>query len=285
MTVMETKGREVTTPNGTRITFQTAPKRQYWVNDVPCPSATEVLDILSKPLVKWGQNIGVAGTLSLIETGDIGRRNQDSKPIIWTQSDTGRYHEPATVENVSALLKTRFLDHEAELRAAQDRGNDVHRVFEQFLEDGTIPDPELYREEIRGYVVGLVKFLEDLKVDRRAKVYSEVKVGSSKHGYAGTFDALFKLLPCELNTTPKRKREEFTGRGLFDLKTSSGVWDSHYFQLGAYRDAAVESGYPQPDFAAVVRVTKDGLYEVKRSERTQQDFLAILNAWKVVKNK
>lgn len=277
-------GSQVTTPNGTRITFQSAPKRQYWVNDVPCPSVTEVNDVLGKPLVPWGQGIGVNGVLELVRLGLLGR--SEGIPVVVFGSDDGQGGMiPATKENVVALLREHNLDHEAELERAQNRGTAVHSAMEAYIKDGIMPDPSYYQEEHRGYVRGLVKFLADLKLDRRAKVYSEVRVGSAVHGYAGTFDLLGKLLPCELHTTPIRKKEEFSGKGLLDLKTSSSVWDTHKYQLSAYEEAAVESGYPAPDWSAVVRVTEDGLYEVKRNDKTIQDFLVVLATWRMVKGK
>lgn len=281
--LVKVSGNEATTPSGVKIKFQSAPKRQYWVNDAPVPSVTEVNDVLGKPLVAWGQGIGVEGVLELIRQGQIGKASITGEPTVALGETpfVGR----ATKESVVALLKEHQLDHKAELTRAQDRGTAVHLAMESYINTGVMPDPEFYQEEHRGYVRGLVKFLTDLKIDKRAKVYSEVRVGSPTHGYAGTFDLLCKLLPCELHTTPLRKKEEFKGRGLLDLKTSSSVWDSHFYQLSAYKPAAVECGYPEPEWEAVVRVTADGLYEVKRNTKTLQDFLVVLATWRMVKGK
>lgn len=287
--LVKVSGNEATTPSGVKIKFQSAPKRQYWVNDVAYPSVTEVNDVLGKPLVSWGQGIGVEGVLDLIAGGYIGRTLDDANPDLDYKAVLGNEEYQALVdatkENVVALLQQHQLDHKAELQRAQDRGTAVHLAMEAYVDTGLMPDPEFYQEEHRGYVRGLVKFLTDLKIDKRAKVYSEVRVGSAVHGYAGTFDLLCKLLPCELHTTPLRKKEEFKGRGLLDLKTSSAVWDTHKYQLAAYKTAAVECGYPEPEWEAVVRVTADGLYEVKRNDKTLEGFLSILNVWKEVKGK
>lgn len=274
-------GSETVTPNGTRIKFETHPRRQYWVNDVPCPSATEVLDVLGKPLVSWGQGIGVEGVLELIRRGLIGRtRNLSGDAHIPTIVETGHMAEK---ENVTALLKELELDHNAVLKAAQERGTSVHKALEAYVENDILPDASFYPPEHQGYVRGLAAFLTDVKIDRRAKVLSEVRVGSVTHGYAGTFDLLCKFKPCTLKTTPIKKEEEFSGRFLLDLKTSSSVWDTHFYQLEAYAHAAVECGYPEVDGKAVVRVTEDGLYEVKRSTKSLDDFLAILAVYKAVK--
>ena len=274
-------GEREITPNGTEIAFEQYPKRQYWVNDIPCPSVTEVNEVLGKPLVPWGQGIGVAGVLELMRSGLIGR--MDGIPVIANPENGAPV--AADKENITALLRDHALDHNAELERAQHRGNAVHSALEAYVRDEIMPDPDFYPEEHKGYIQGLVKFLTDLRIDKRAKVHSEVRVGSAVHGYAGTFDLLCKLLPCELHTTPQRKKEEFRGRCLLDLKTSSSVWDTHKYQLAAYKTAATECGYPEPEWEAVVRVTEDGLYEVKRNYKTLQDFLTVLAAWRMVKGK
>lgn len=284
MTVQEAvHGSETVTPNGTRIKFETHPRRQYWVNNNPCPSATEVLDVLGKPLVSWGQGIGVEGVLTLIRKGRIGRTksiiDDDHVPTLTQEG------QMATKENVTALLKELELDHNAVLKAAQDRGTAVHKALEAYVENDVLPDPSFYPEHHQGYIRGLTAFLTDVQIDRRAKVFSEVRVGSIAHGYAGTFDLLCKLKPCTLKTTPIKKEEEFTGRFLLDAKTSSSVWPTHHYQLRAYAAAAAECGYPAVDACAVVRFTEDGLYEVKRTPDSinLSHFLAIKAAYDAVK--
>lgn len=60
----------IITPSGTKLYYQTEPKRLYKVNGQIVPSVTEVLGVLDKPaLVWWGQGIGVTGVQKLLDDG------------------------------------------------------------------------------------------------------------------------------------------------------------------------------------------------------------------------
>jgi hypothetical protein len=57
------------TPSGLKVEYCPDP-RQYWVDGVPVPSVTTVLDILHKPaLPYWGNKIGAEGVLELVRRG------------------------------------------------------------------------------------------------------------------------------------------------------------------------------------------------------------------------
>jgi hypothetical protein len=87
---------------------------------------------------------------------------------------------------------------------------------------------------------------------------------------------------------PKRanKVEELPGgRYLLDLKTSSGVYQSHALQLAAYEGASVECGYEPTDYRAVIHVTKTGEYELVVTSATLEDFLAVRKTYEVLQRK
>jgi len=239
---------------------------------------TEVLGVLDKPALPWwGMKIGVQGVLELIREGEIGKLN--GNPVL---TNGGDYHV-ALPETVVALLTQHKLTVNHVRDKAGDRGTSVHNALEVFLETGKMPDPSMYHDEQAGYITGLVGFLDD--VGSLCDVEAEVMVGSKDHGFAGRFDLRCLIGETELCTNAKKETREFfpAGRVLFDLKTSSGVYESHHFQLSAYELASFECGYPETDYQAVVRVTLDGTYEVIRNRSTAEDFLAVKSVYDAMK--
>lgn len=272
-------GTEATTPNGTHIYYQAAPKRLYKVNDVQVPSVTEVLGVIDKsgPLIWWGQGVGVEAVIRLITAGRISKQNG----VVLV--DTGDGWHDATKDNVVPLLTEYKLSTNHQRDKAGDRGNSVHKALEAWVETGLLPDPAFYPEEEQGYVSGLHFFLSDLKVDKRTKILSEVMVGSAEHGFAGRYDLQVGLAECELFGKKAVKEVFQKGRWIWDLKTAKSIYDTHFIQLEAYEGASVECGYKETVGRAVVRVGADGTYEVQKSRATYQDFLDVKKAYDAVR--
>ncbi len=277
------------TPSGIEVYYSPEPRRHYKLRRstsdewVEVPSVTTVLDCLKKGgLDFWGMRNGIAGCIALAERGLLWGE-WGKTPLVHLD---GEWRE-ATVQRVEELMREHSLRVNDQLGKAADRGSNVHDALEQWARHGVVPDPDNYPETERGYVRGLVGFLADLReVEDLYQVEScEVAVGSLEHGYAGRFDLLVYLGGVTLNTTPSLKRELFEpGLYLLDLKTSSGVYASHHLQLVAYRQAAIECGYPAADDTAVLHVTSDGLYEVKKTPDTFrfEDFLHCKGVWEAL---
>lgn len=251
------------------------------------PSVTTVLGVLDKPLQWWGMEIGVAGVqelvrLEAIETerfpdGNGGKVGFGSRPV----SDG----EPLSKEAIVGLLTAHKLTVNHVRDKAADRGTAVHDAFETWCRTGFKPDPSLFLEADRGYINGLLKFLEDAKgVEPLA---CEVMVGSVEHGFAGRYDVRLKFWEdCEVvyHRTPKRGPKYATieagTTALGDLKTSKSVYLSHSKQLEAYELASVECGYEPTDARGILHVSAEGEYEFVRSVGVAHDFLTTLAEWK-----
>jgi hypothetical protein len=162
---------------------------------------------------------------------------------------------------------------------AADRGTSVHQGFEDWCRTGLKPNPLNFPETERGYVEGLVRFIEEVNPE---PVFTELMVGSARHGYAGRFDLLARTQAVEVQTGPRTKRQIPAGLGLIDLKTSKGIYMSHKLQLAAYAEAFVECGYGRTDYEAVLLVRSDGRYDFKVSEARPSQFLAVRNAYNAV---
>lgn len=286
---------QAVTPSGVEIYYQAGPKRLYRVRQpvglsegmweytdwVDVPSASTVLQVLEKGgLSWWGMKVGVEGLM------ELARRAGDTRLDI--DDNTGELIEinPAggrvlTVDDVIEKLKTSKLTvHHVKGKAA-DRGTNVHSALELYAEAGTLPNPENYPENEAGYVRGLVEFLKDTNPIVH---HSELMVASSA-GFAGRFDMVASLAgEGVVKTYPKRtdKREEVSGRWLLDLKTSKGVYPSYHLQLAGYEGAMEECGYGLVDQTGVVRVTDDGRYELVKGRATFEDFLAVLDVYRII---
>lgn len=272
--------RQSITPSGIGLKFSPEP-RQYWVNDIPVESVTKILDVLAKePLYNWYWRGGIEGVLRLIHMGDIGRLN--GEPVLVTDMDD---YVPATEPAVMSLLKTRSLTPKDVMEKKGDIGTTVHKAMEMWVDTGIVPDPDFYGEDERGYIVGLVAFLNDVKIDLSHHIESEVMVGSVKHKFAGTFDIRCQINECSLRRTPVRDNySDFSaGRWMFDLKTSRYIYDTHFIQLEAYEGASVECGYQPTVGRAVVHITPAGSYQVRVSKARYSDFTKIKGAYDAVK--
>lgn len=199
----------------------------------------------------------------------------------------------ATEESVMALITAEKLSVNHVRDMAGSRGTSVHDALEAWAEKGILPRVEVYHPDEQGYVQGLLNFLIDSGVE---PVAWEVMVGSMKHKYAGRFDLRGKI-PNGANVVvsaltqageprkrgPKRDRLK-GGEWLLDLKTSKGVYVSHFLQLEGYEGASVEDGYEPTVARGVVHVTRDGLYELVESPATFEDYLTVREAHRALTN-
>ncbi len=257
---------EVTTPSGLSIYYQAGPKRLYRLNGEEVPSVSQVLDILEKGgLSWWGMKVGIQGVFTLA--------NEHGREILVGD----------TVEDIVDLFKQHKLTVNDVKGKAADRGTNVHTALETWVSTGVTPDPRFFPQSERGYVQGLVAFINDAHPFARQ---SELMVASTD-GYAGRFD-LFAHLDGEVvtKTYPKRSpiRANVSGAWLLDLKTSKSVYSSYHLQLAAYDHAMSECGYGEADEMGVVRVTADGRYELVVGKAGYVDFLHILSAYRVLKS-
>jgi hypothetical protein len=239
------------------------------------PSVTTVLEVLDKPALPWwGMKIGAAGVIELIRRGVLDPYELITYP--------GEENELPDVEALVELLKQENLTTNDVRDAGGDRGQAVHDAFEKWAALGVVPEPDSYPEAERGYVQGLRDALDAIPLDP-STARPEVMVGSYEHGFAGRYDL---RVQCPREVTVKvNSRRSVTipaGTGLWDLKTSKGIYSTHELQLGAYELASVECGYPPTDYQAVLRVGADGSFEPRISRATGEDSLKVLAVHEVL---
>jgi hypothetical protein len=288
----QSEGTVEVTPSGIPVYYQSQPKRLYRIGDhealdglaleslltsaqnqAECwrevPSVTQVLDCLAKnALPWWGMKVGVEGTLELARA----RLNRELVPFIYESS----------IDDVIAELTEHKLTVNHVRDKAGARGQAVHDAFEAWARTGFKPDPSIYPDEERGYVEGLLAFLDD--VPSIEPIAVEVLVASAEHGYAGRYDIRFRT-SAEHEVVVHRTRRKITTRKLApgtylgDLKSSKGIYPSHARQLEGYEQASIESGYEPTDGRGILHVGMDGTYEFVRSWATVEDFLCVLAVW------
>ena len=263
------------TPSGIEVAYGVEPKRFYLVDGQEVPSVTTVLGVLDKPgLPWWGMKVVVEGVLDLIKREIL---SGAAGPHLVYQADWG--FAPATVETVVYYLTAEKLTVNHVRDKASSRGLAVHDAFETWATTGNRPDPTIFPEEERGYVEGLIAFLDDVNPEPLA---AEVMVGSVEHGFAGRYDVRLRITKeCQVvfHRTPKKGPQYATlkpGVILGDLKTSKGVYDSHSLQLEGYELASVECGYEPTVARGILHVGPEGTYELVRSKASAQDFLNVL---------
>lgn len=234
----------VSTPSGIRIAYFDKSHR-YKIGRTAedmsfVPSVSTILDrALPKNLSGWAERIGVEGALAVLEAGTPDAR-------AWT------------ADEVLAAMRDDRLRYWQRRDEAATRGTSVHQAFET-LALGQIPKLADYAEHERGYISGVARWWADYEPK---VIHAELMVCSWSHKYAGRMDLL-----AETNRHP--------GAGVYDLKTSKSVRDSHHFQTAGYRLAVEESGYSTTTVGAIVRVGEDGTYESVESWATPEQFLAL----------
>lgn len=228
------------------------------------PSVTTILKALPKGgLDWWGFKLGVKGTIN--HARQIGAVLNEGDLDVMTE----RVYE--------ALKKERQFTPTSQLKKAGGRGTDVHDLAERLFEQGieSLPEPDDVEPEQHGYVQSLVKFHQYLQENFTIEVIAvEVPLFSLEHRFAGTCDLILEI-----------RAKKGKGEPIYvvaDFKTSKGIYESHLLQLPAYTTAAIEQGYIPADadvWQWVIRLGANGKYELRMSDCTITDFLAVKRVW------
>jgi hypothetical protein len=239
------------------------------------PSVSTVLNTLKTPLEWWGMRIGIEGCVELCNRGELSMSGPVRNTRLAEQIEAKLIEHELTVNHVSGR--------------AQERGQAVHDALETWAKTGHMPQPDIYPDEERGYVEGLVAFLKDIPSAETIGV--EVMVASSVHGFAGRYDIRIRThQPQQIvkHYTPVRGNQYATlvpGLYLWDLKTGKGVYpNKHFPQLEGYEGASIESGYEPTDGRGIIHVSADGKHKLVRSPTNYQHFLSVLEVWKAEQN-
>jgi hypothetical protein len=194
----------------------------------------------------WGQGIGVAGTLALI---------QSASPEGVELLPTDRV--------VDELKKHKLTTNHVRDTAAQ-RGTDVHALAEHWVQSKEVPQGDGHEESLRNFI----------ETEKVRPLEAETLVGSRKFAYAGTHDLIARfprldsigLIDYKSKTKP--------------LKGKASAYEQHHLQLRGYEDARQEMGYEATEFQAVVNLYPDGEYAIVQGRATSEQWQAAIAAYR-----
>ena len=224
----------------------------YFFDQKPLSGVTSVLNVIAKPaLIAWASN-----------------------------ENTKTLKEKATVDEKGNLIISPELLEEARTAHAKrkdkaaEQGTNIHTLLENVIKKAISENGGM----INGHEVDeepqVSKFV-DWAMDNKVKfLASEKRLYSPTYWLAGTCD-----FTCEI------EGRRYVG----DIKTTSGIYDlTPFMQVGAYRLMLEEMGEKQFVGGVIVRLGKDGSFEVKERLHAEngdgQSFLYALSLYRAMEN-
>lgn len=239
-------------------------KHIYYLGDKKLTGVTSIIGVLAKPqLIGWAAKMAVeainmlAPSIYLTEDNAV-LSKATGKPWL------GEYYLVT-----SEILEAAKSAHQKKKEAAGEHGTDTHALVEQyitFLLEHNSGSPDMSM----GLPVEIEKFWKWAKENVDYFLFSERKMFDKELFIAGTADFAY------VGKDGKRY--------MADFKTSSGIYGIDYWlQVAAYRMLAEKSGDVPYDGATVVRLGKDGSFEVQQRfdyETDKEAFLACLTLYR-----
>lgn len=147
---------------------------------------------------------------------------------------------------IKKMLETAKTAHTVKSGDAADIGTLVHEAIKEFIVTGKPVAP--VHAQAKECFENFLKWAKDEKVKFHD---SERKVYSKKYDYAGTLD-----FTCTIG------KKFYVG----DTKTSTGIYDEYWFQVSGYQQAYVEETKAKVNGQIIVRVGKDGSFELQKRD-------------------
>lgn len=212
----------------------------YLMDGKPLTGVTTILQVIAKPaLISWAAN-EVARYITI-------NCKYDGEVKCFT----------VTSDELELARKA----HAQKKKDAGTIGTKAHNWIERFVKSaiaGTEPieiDPDI------AHIV--VNFMQWAKENKVKFLESEKRLFSKKHWYAGTVDLVFEM-----------DGKRYIG----DIKTSSAIYNEHFFQMAAYEICLEEMGTEKVDGYMVINLKKDGTMDLKMTENREINKQAFLNA-------
>lgn len=120
-------------------------------------------------------------------------------------------------------------------------GTCCHAMIEAYMSGKTFDPSDFTKDEQDMADNGMIKFLDWEAHHIIQPIANELVLVSEKNGYGGTIDCY-----CVLDGK----------KTLLDFKTSKTIYDSHLYQLSAYKELLLENGY-EVDDCRILRIGRD----------------------------
>lgn len=253
-------------PDGSVIEFESAsagwltkkgePRRKDWRayyftpsdgKRVRYPSTSTVLDALfpKDGLAPWSEARGIEGAIEAVRLGLI-------DPT-----------DPASAAMAVGIVRSEKLGADRARDEAADRGINIHRLLEVYMETGSPPNPSDHPLDHYGYIRALTRFL--LAYDPEPLAVEQLVV-HPELGYAGRLDLIARAAGR---------------RVLFDAKTSEkcAVYERAHYQGLMYSLADVACGGEPVDAVEIAVFAANGEFRVMECAASEAKVLAALRHW------
>jgi CRISPR/Cas system-associated exonuclease Cas4 (RecB family) len=171
-----------------------------------------------------------------------------------------------TEDELAAIFKEAKVAHRKKKEAAGDVGSEIHHAVEQWIATGEVKKyhNEIVEKALNNFIAwateNKVKFIE-----------SEKHVHSKKLWVGGILDLVFEM-----------DGKKYIG----DIKTSSGIYNEAFFQMGAYHLCLEDMGEAEGiEGYIVINLKKDGKMDLKMADQLEinkQAFLSALSLYKII---
>lgn len=144
-----------------------------------------------------------------------------------------------------------------------DIGTHTHKLIENYIIDGSTPDPEKIPNEVFNSFMAFLEWEKDNIVEW---LDTEKVVYSNKFAYAGSVDGIAKMTEkIKVYADKKREPKVLRKEGsiyVIDFKTSSGFYSDMALQIAGYTGALIEMKNDKqvdymPDGAGILRLDKE----------------------------
>src|SRR3990167_10072345 len=226
----------------------------HTLDDKPLHGVTTVLSVISKPaLIQWAANMAVGYIEERLMSHPVIDEDDPSNILTWWM-----IKDKKTLEEAKKA-------HRMKKEKAGDWGTLLHRAIEEYIKNKTMPSLDEMGMNAFNYfqawaLENKVEFLE-----------SEKHVWSREMWIGGIVDGVLKMDGKKY---------------IFDIKTSSNIYNEHFFQMAAYEMCLKEMGeYDDVEGYIVINLKKDGTMDLKRADNMQvnrEAFLAALTLHKII---
>ncbi len=225
-------------------------KHHHSFDGKPLMGVTTVLSVISKPmLIQWAANMAC----DYIKDAQVWKLVPETPPMVMIDRS-----------DLDNLIKEARSAHRKKKEKAGDWGTAVHAAIENWIKFGGLPELEDTQ------MIAFNDFKEWAEDNKVKFIESEKHVWSEKMWTGGIVDLVFEM-----------EGKKYIG----DIKTSSGIYNEAFFQMGAYHLMLEEMGVKDIEGYIVINLKKDGTMDLKRADNmkiNQDAFLSALNLYKII---
>lgn len=253
-------------PAGYEVFYRPDPDHTYWAEAnetkkgwsgkgrvMGVSSAAKVASLSADGLMDWASQQTLEGCSQLVWETIEASSGSSVDPWEWFSNGQTAWD----------ILRSRELTWRHRRQARASQGSVAHNIFERALTQGVDAATKVSRQ-LRGDEYGYAKAAIDFVAERKPEACEvEQVVYSQELNLAGRFDARVRMDGAYWLLDAKTSKRSTTQRS-----------EAFSYQLAAYEICAAEAGFGEINRTAILRLDKDGTYELHPGCATREDFLA-----------